>query len=225
MENESVVKVSGVEKFYDDGRVHALRGVDFEVPQRAFLVLAGPSGSGKTTLLNMIGALDVPDKGTVIVVDENLGSLNDKQRTALRRKKIGFVFQQFNLIPVLTARENVELALEIIPGTTRRSRRESALEMLNLVGLKGLEDRFPSKLSGGQQQRVAVARSLVKRPAIVLADEPTANLDGKSGAEIVDLMKQMRDELGTAFIFSTHDQRLIDRAEILVELVDGRIES
>lgn len=225
MENESVVKVSGVEKFYDDGRVHALRGIDFEVPQRAFLVLAGPSGSGKTTLLNMIGALDVPDKGTVIVVDENLGSLDDKQRTALRRKKIGFIFQQFNLIPVLTARENVELALEIIPGTTRRSRRESALEMLNLVGLKGLEDRFPSKLSGGQQQRVAVARSLVKRPALVLADEPTANLDGKSGAEIVDLMKQMRDELGTAFIFSTHDQRLIDRAEILVELVDGRIES
>lgn len=221
----SIVEVRDVEKLYQQGRVRALRGVSLDVPERAFLALAGPSGSGKTTLLNLIGALDVPDRGTVRVADRALEHLDELARTRLRRERIGFVFQQFNLVPVLTAVENVELPLEILPGTTRASRRKTALEMLERVGLEGLEHRLPSELSGGQQQRVAVARALVKRPRLVLADEPTANLDGDSGAAIIDLMRQMRDQLDTAFIFSTHDPRLLDQAEIVIRLVDGCVAS
>ncbi len=220
----SIVQIAGVSKTYDEGRIKALQEVSLEIPERAFIALAGPSGSGKTTLLNLIGALDVPDKGSIKLDGEELGRLNEKDRTALRREKIGFIFQQFNLVPVLTARENVELPLEILPGYNKESRREAAVKILNLVGLDGLEDRLPNKLSGGQQQRVAVARALVKGPAIVLADEPTANLDGETGGNVIDLMKRMRDELGTAFILSTHDARVLDRSERVVILVDGRIE-
>lgn len=220
-----VVKVENVTKTYVSAGVEALRGVSLEVPEKAFLALAGPSGSGKTTLLNLIGALDSPTSGSITIIDSKLESLSEKKRTDLRRQKIGFVFQQFNLIPVLTAVENVELALEIIPGFTTKQRREAAMKTLQLVGLEGMEYRKPDKLSGGQQQRVAIARALVKEPAIVIADEPTANLDGKTGAAIIDLMKRMRDEAGTAFIFSTHDPRVIEQAEILHELVDGRLAS
>ncbi len=223
MTDDGVVQVNGVEKSYSEGQVRALRGVDLNVPQGAFLALAGPSGSGKSTLLNLIGGLDVPDSGSVVVEGRQLDNLSEKERTLLRREKIGFIFQQFNLVPVLTARENVELPLEILPGYTRHSRREAADKMLRLVGLEGMEDRPPNKLSGGQQQRVAIARALVKRPAIVLADEPTANLDGETGMAVVELMRRMRNELGTAFILSTHDPRVIERAETLVRLVDGRI--
>ena len=204
--------------------VIALRGVDLEIEKGAFAALAGPSGSGKTTLLNMIGALDIPDSGTVTVDGRRLDKLNEQERTYLRREKIGFIFQEFNLVPVLTARENVQLPLEILPGYDHSARRKAAEEMLQLVGLAGMEDRLPKELSGGQQQRVAVARALVKRPPIVLADEPTANLDGETGMAVVDLMKEMRDELGTAFILSTHDPRVIDRSESLIRLVDGRVE-
>ncbi|HEB85362.1 MAG TPA: ABC transporter ATP-binding protein [Bacteroidetes bacterium] len=222
--DKPVVDVQDVVKDYDNGKVHALRGVTLQIPPGAFFALAGPSGSGKTTLLNLIGGLDVPDGGTIMVDGHQVETLDEKKRTRLRRERIGFIFQDFNLIPVLTARENVELPLEILPGMTKVSRREAALDILAQVGLEGLEDRFPPQLSGGQMQRVAVARALVKRPAIVLADEPTANLDGETGASIVDLMKSMRDVSGTAFIFSTHDPRLMERADTLVHLVDGVIE-
>lgn len=225
MNDLPVVHIENVTKEYQGGKVHALRGVSLDVPQHAFLALAGPSGSGKTTLLNMIGALDLPDSGVVIVADHDVAKLNEKQRTRLRRETIGFVFQSFNLVPVLTAVENVELPLEIIAGTTRDSRRKSAMDMLERVGLKGMEHRFPNELSGGQQQRIAVARALVKHPALVLADEPTANLDGESGSAIIDLMKVMRDQLGTAFIFSTHDPRLLERTETVITLEDGCIRS
>jgi len=225
MNDLPVVHVENVIKNYQGGKVRALRGVTLEVPQHAFLALAGPSGSGKTTLLNIIGALDKPDEGSVIVADHDVVKLNEQQRTRLRRETIGFVFQTFNLVPVLTAVENVELPLEIIAGTTRDSRRKAAMDMLERVGLKGMEHRFPNELSGGQQQRVAVARALVKHPALVLADEPTANLDGESGSAIIDLMKQMRDQLGTAFIFSTHDPRLLERTESVITLEDGCIRS
>jgi len=221
----AIVEVRDVEKLYQQGRVRALRGVSIDVPDRAFLALVGPSGSGKTTLLNLIGALDVPDRGTVRVAGHALEHLDELSRTQLRRENIGFVFQQFNLVPVLTAVENVELPLEILPGTTRASRREAALEMLGRVGLRGLEHRFPAELSGGQQQRVAVARALVKRPRLVLADEPTANLDTDTAAAILDLMRQMRDQLDTAFLFSTHDPRLLEQAEIVIRLVDGCVAS
>ncbi|MFH0883422.1 MAG: ABC transporter ATP-binding protein [bacterium] len=225
MNDLPVVHVENVVKNYQGGKVRALRGVSLEVPQRAFLALAGPSGSGKTTLLNIIGALDQPDAGIVIVADHDITKLDEKQCTRLRRETIGFVFQSFNLVPVLTAVENVELPLEILAGTTRDSRRKAAQDMLERVGLMGMNDRFPNELSGGQQQRVAVARALVKHPALVLADEPTANLDGESGSAIIDLMKQMRDQLGTAFIFSTHDPRLLERTETIITLEDGCIRS
>lgn len=225
MNDHPVVKVKDVVKQYQGGKVKALRGVSMEVPQRSFLALAGPSGSGKTTLLNLIGALDIADSGSVIVVDHELATLNERERTRLRRETIGFVFQSFNLVPVLTAVENVELALEIIAGTTRSSRRKAAEDMLGRVGLAGMEDRFPNELSGGQQQRIAVARALVKHPALVLADEPTANLDGETGGAIIDLMKKMRDELGTAFLFSTHDPRLLERTETIITLEDGCVRS
>ncbi len=223
--NNLVVHARNVVKTYDEGRVRALDGVDLDVPKQAFLTLAGPSGSGKTTLLNMIGALDVPNSGHVEIEGHVLEGMDEGKRTRLRRERIGFIFQQFNLVPVITAQENVELALEILPGYTRESRRKTAFEMLKLVGLEDMVNRLPNRLSGGQQQRVAVARALVKRPPIVLADEPTANLDGETGVAIVDLMKKMRDELGTAFILSTHDPRVLDRVESHIEMVDGRISS
>ncbi|MDP8205979.1 MAG: ABC transporter ATP-binding protein [Candidatus Electryonea clarkiae] len=224
MENNLVVQAKDVVKTYDEGRVQALNGVNLDVVSASFIALAGPSGSGKTTLLNIIGALDIPDSGSVGIEGRNLESMKEKERTTLRRERIGFIFQQFNLVPVLTARENVELPLEILPGFDRAARKKTALEMLSLVGLEGLENRFPNKLSGGQQQRVAVARALVKSPAIILADEPTANLDSENGMAIVDLMKKMRDELGSAFILSSHDPRVLERVERVVQLVDGRID-
>lgn len=224
MNDSTVIETFNIEKSYDNGQVQALRGVSLKILQGGFIALAGPSGSGKTTLLNLIGALDVPDKGNVKVDGQNLENLNERERTALRREKIGFIFQQFNLVPVLTALENVELPLEILTGYTRASRRQIASDMLRQVGLGGLENRLPSELSGGQQQRIAVARALVKKPVVVLADEPTANLDGETGKAVVDLMKQMQRELDTAFILSTHDPRVMERTETLIRLVDGRIE-
>lgn len=225
MTEKTVIETHDVKKTYDSGRVQALRGVDISLFAGSFTALAGPSGSGKTTLLNIIGALDVPDAGSVIFDGSELESLSEKERTALRREKIGFIFQQFNLVPVLTACENVELPLEILPGYTRDSRRRAAMDILRQVGLEGMEHRMPNELSGGQQQRIAVARALVKKPVVVLADEPTANLDGETGRAIVDLMSEMRDTFKTAFVLSTHDPRVIDRTETVIRLVDGRIEA
>ncbi len=220
-----IVEVINVKKSYNNGQVKALQDISLSISSGSFTALAGPSGSGKTTLLNLIGALDVPDQGSIIVDGQTLESLTDKERTTLRREKIGFIFQQFNLVPVLTARENVELPLEILPGYSKSARRDAAMEILKQVGLEDKERRLPAELSGGEQQRVAVARALVKKPVFVLADEPTANLDGKTGKVIVDLMKEMRDTYNTAFILSSHDPRVINRAETLIRLVDGRLDS
>ncbi len=219
-----VVQVHDVSKSYNQGRVKALRDVTLDIAPASFLALAGPSGSGKTTLLNMIGALDVPDQGEVTVAGQRLNDLSDKERTRLRRERIGFIFQQFNLVPVLTAAENVALPLEILPHIDAQQRRKRAYEMLRRVGLKGMEDRNPTQLSGGQQQRIAVARALVKDPPIVLADEPTANLDGSTGMAIVDLMNEMRNELGVSFVFASHDPRLLERVDTVVEMVDGKVQ-
>lgn len=224
MSDTTVVRLDHVSKYYNQRRVTALHDVSLEIESGAFLALAGPSGSGKTTLLNMIGALDVPDEGAVDVAGRRLNGLPDPERTRLRRENIGFVFQQFNLVPVLTALENVMLPLEILPGYSNASRRDVAMQTLERVGLTGMEHRYPRELSGGQQQRIAVARALVKRPPLILADEPTANLDGATGMAIVDLMHAMRDELGVSFVFASHDPRLLDRVDRVVTLVDGCVQ-
>ena len=222
--NDTVVTIRDVTKTYNQGRVRALHDVSLDIESASFVSVAGPSGSGKTTLLNMIGALDVPDKGDVTVAGHHLKDLSDRERTRLRRERIGFVFQQFNLVPVLSAAENVALPLEILPSISASERKKRAMEMLDRVGLEGMEHRKPTQLSGGQQQRIAVARALVKNPPIILADEPTANLDGSTGMAIVDLMNQMRDELGVSFVFASHDPRLLERVDTVIEMVDGCVQ-
>ncbi|MFP4011874.1 MAG: ABC transporter ATP-binding protein [Spirochaetaceae bacterium] len=221
-----MIRIEDVRREYIDGETHvpALRGVSLEIEGGEFLSIAGPSGSGKTTLLNIVGCIDAPDGGTVTVDGDRLADHSERELVELRRRKIGFVFQTFNLIPVLTARENVAMALTLLglPGAEIRRRVD---QILAEVGLTGMEDRRPAKLSGGQQQRVAVARALVKEPLIVLADEPTANLDSETGESILRLMKEMNRNRGTTFVFSTHDRMVMDYADRLCLLHDGRIES
>ena len=223
---EPIVLCRGLEKRYRQGEIEvpALRGVDLDILARDFATLAGPSGSGKTTLLNMIGGLDRPSAGRVIVDGQDLSALGPADLADLRLHKIGFIFQAYNLIPVLTARENVEFTLHLA-GVEAEERRRRALEALAEVGLQGLEERRPAQLSGGQQQRVAVARALVSRPAIVLADEPTANLDTATANGLIDLMSGLNMRHGITFLMSTHDQRVIDRARRRIEMTDGRITS
>jgi putative ABC transport system ATP-binding protein len=222
----NLIEVRGVSKTYRQGSVdvQALRGVDLTIYRGDFAVMAGPSGSGKTTLLNLLGALDVPSRGTVRFEDKDLASLNGRELAALRLRKIGFVFQAYNLIPVLSAYENVEygLRLQMVPAAERRQRVRSVLAA---VGLDGLEHRRPAELSGGQQQRVAVARAIVGSPSVVLADEPTANLDSKTGTELIELMHRLNRDRQVTFVFSSHDAKVIERAERLIKLVDGRIVS
>jgi putative ABC transport system ATP-binding protein len=206
----------------DHTAVQALRGVSLEVKAGEFLAIAGPSGSGKTTLLNLIGCLDLPTSGEILIEGEPVSGKSRVELAALRRYKLGFVFQTFNLIPVLSAYENVSFALSLL-GVEGRELRERTLRMLAEVGLAGLEKRKPGELSGGQQQRVAVARALVKEPRIVLADEPTANLDSGTGREILDLMASLNRQHGTTFVFSTHDPMVMDFAQRLVLLHDGSI--
>lgn len=202
--------------------VPALRGVDLEVGDAEFLALVGPSGSGKTTLLNLIGMLDTPTSGELSVLGEPVATLSRRARSMLRLRSIGFVFQAYNLMPVLTARENVEFVLELQGvGAERRAR---ATEVLDELGLGAFANRRPSELSGGQQQRVAVARAVASRPRLVLADEPTANLDGENAEVLMHIMRDLRDRHGTSFIFSTHDPRVVHHAVRVVTLVDGRVE-
>jgi len=201
----------------------AVRGVSLDVRRGEFLALAGPSGSGKTTLLNILGFLDTPTSGRVVLDGAVASGLGATELALLRRRRIGFVFQSFNLIPVLNAYENVELPLLLLPGWPHERRRERILSLLNEVGLAGLEFRRPGELSGGQQQRVAVARALVKNPAFVLADEPTANLDSVTGRGILELMRAMNREHGTTFIFSTHDNQVMEFADRVVRLHDGLV--
>jgi putative ABC transport system ATP-binding protein len=221
-----MISISNVTKVYRSGttEVAALRGVSLEVERGEFLAIAGPSGSGKSTLLNLIGCLDVATGGDVLIDGQAVAGLSRKQLALFRRHHLGFVFQSFNLIPVLTAYENVSFALAL---TTRDAKevRSRSLQMLQQVGLQDMTDRRPGELSGGQQQRVAIARALVKEPQIVLADEPTANVDSETGEGLLELMRTLNRQLGSTFIFSTHDAMVMDYAARLVRLQDGTIAS
>jgi putative ABC transport system ATP-binding protein len=221
-----MIKVEKVIKDYTVGQtvVHALRGVSLAIEKGEFLSIAGPSGSGKTTLLNLIGCLDKATSGEIYIAEEAVSSKNKKELALLRRQRLGFVFQSFNLIPVLNAFENVSFALSLL-GINGAELKDRTYGILEEVGLKGLETRLPGELSGGQQQRVAVARALIKEPDVVLADEPTANLDSDTGREILDLMLALNEKHGTTFVFSTHDKMVMDYARRLVRLHDGEITS
>ncbi len=220
----SIVECVNVKKTYQQGKVEveALRGVNLSIDEGGFMALAGPSGSGKTTLLNMIGGLDSPDSGSVVVDEHDFDKMNQSELASLRLHRVGFVFQAYNLIPVLSALENVEFVM-LLQGVPRAERRERAEAILYDVGLEGMYDRRPAELSGGQQQRVAVARAIVSDPAIVLADEPTANLDSKTGHGLLEIMEQMNKKKKVTFIFSTHDQMVMDYARRLVQLRDGLV--
>jgi putative ABC transport system ATP-binding protein len=219
--SELVLEAHDVAKTFGQGatEVRALRNVDLEIRTGDFVALVGPSGSGKTTFLNLAGALDLPTAGVLRVLGHDLASLSRRERAELRLRSLGFVFQAYNLVPVLTARENVEFVLELQGvGAERRGR---ALAILEELGLAELADRRPSELSGGQQQRVAVARAVAAKPRLVLADEPTANLDGENAETLMHLMRDLRDRHGMTFLFSTHDPRVVDHAVRVVTLVDG----
>ena len=219
-----IVECIDVTKTYRQGQVtvQALKDVSLQIDKGEFLAVAGPSGSGKTTLLNMIGGLDLLDSGSIVVDGETLESLSASQLADLRLHKIGFVFQAYNLIPVLSAIENVEYVM-LLQGLPSAERRVKSRAILDEVGLEGKYHRRPAELSGGQQQRVAVARAIVSNPAIVLADEPTANLDSKTGQGLLEMMKQMNSEKQITFIFSTHDRMVMEYARRLVKLKDGRL--
>jgi len=222
----AIIEINNIEKTYNPNKVpvHALRGVDLKIEKGEFTAIVGPSGSGKTTLLNIIGGLDNPDTGQIIIDNQDISQLSDNKMIDFRKENIGFVFQAYNLIPVLTALENVEFIM-VLQKQDKAVRQERAKQLLSAVGLSDKLDKRPSELSGGQQQRVAVARALASKPAFILADEPTANLDSTSTAGLLDMMLKMNEEEGMTFVFSTHDQRVIDRARRVVTLVDGKVES
>ncbi len=220
----SIVSVRGLSRDYEQGvhTVRALRGVDLDIDPGEFTALMGPSGSGKSTLLNLIGGLDEPTAGSVEIEGANLAAMTPAARSDLRRDRLGFIFQAYNLIPVLTAAENAEFVLQL-QGQSPAERRARAVEMLAAVGLEGMEGRRPHEMSGGQQQRVAVARAIASDPALVLADEPTANLDSTTSDELIATMKRLNQELGVTFVFATHDPKVMEAAQRVVRLVDGEI--
>ncbi len=220
----SIVSVKGLTRDYQQGEhtVRALRGVSLDIEPGEFTALMVPSGSGKSTLLNLIGGLDVPTSGSVMVEGSDLAAMTPGERSDLRRDRLGFVFQAYNLIPVLSAAENAEFVLQL-QGRSAADRRKRAHETLAAVGLEGLEDRRPQEMSGGQQQRVAVARAIAADPALVLADEPTANLDSTTSDELIATMKKLNAELGVTFVFATHDPKVMEAAQRVIHLVDGQI--
>lgn len=221
----SLVQAVGLEKSYRAGEVTvpAIRGADFTIEPASFVSFVGPSGSGKSTLLNMIGCLDRPSGGRLTVLDTDVATLDRRQAAAFRGNHIGFVFQDFNLVPVLSVYENVEYPLVMVQNWPAAQRRARVLELLEAVGMSDQAHKRPDQLSGGQKQRVAVARALVTRARLVLADEPTANLDHATAYRVIELMKQMRDDFGTTFLFSTHDPKIMEAAEVIYALEDGRI--
>lgn len=221
-----IIEIENVQKTYRTNGIEqpALRGVNLTVEKGDFLVLAGPSGSGKTTLLNLMGTLDDPTEGTVRFEGNDLRGLSDDVKSDLRLRSIGFVFQAYNLVNVLSAQENVEYVLQL-QGLDPRDRAGNARTLLKAVGLEGYESRRPEQLSGGQQQRVAVARALASNPSLILADEPTANLDQATGRELIGLMLALNRDQGHTFVISSHDEMVIEQARRLVKLVDGRIVS
>jgi len=220
-----LVSASALTKTYRAGDVDvpAVRGVDFSIEPGAFVAFVGPSGSGKSTLLNMIGGLDKPSGGQLMVLDTDIAALDRRAAADFRGANLGFIFQDFNLIPVLTAYENIEYPLLMVQDWEEAKRRARVTELLDAVGMADQADKLPDQLSGGQKQRVAVARALATRPKLVLADEPTANLDHDTAYRILDLMKKMRDEFGTTFVFSTHDPKIMGEAEVTFALEDGRL--
>ena len=220
----SLIQVENLKKNYRQGQiiVKALRGISFKIDQGEFTAIVGPSGSGKTTLLNIIGVLDEPDEGTVKLNRQDLTKLKKSEKTKFRLNEIGFVFQFYNLIPVFTALENVEYLL-MLQGVSKKERRDRSIALLTEMGMGDLIKRFPKELSGGQQQRVAVARALVSQPKVVLADEPTANLDSESADNLLDIMQEMCEKKHITFLFSTHDQRVMNRAKRLIKMRDGHI--
>jgi putative ABC transport system ATP-binding protein len=222
----SIVELNEVTKLYRQGEIDvpALRGLSMTVEAGEFTTLCGPSGSGKTTALNMIGALDKPTSGRVLLEGRDLSTLSRRALSHIRRDRIGFVFQAYNLMPVLTAFENAETVLRL-QGVDAAERRTRVMQLLAEVGLQGMEHRRPDQLSGGQQQRVAIARAIASNPAIVLADEPTANVDSETAEHLLGIMEQLNRDRGITFLFSTHDPRVMERARRVIRIVDGRIET
>jgi putative ABC transport system ATP-binding protein len=225
-QNNTVLRLENVSRVYAQGEqeVHALRSISFTAARGEFIAIAGPSGSGKTTLLNVCAGLDQPTEGKVWLQERDLSALSRQQLAQLRLEQVGFIFQAFNLIPVLSAEENAEFIL-LLQGEPKKARRAKVREILKEVGLEGLEDRRPTQLSGGQQQRVAVARAIAAEPRLVLADEPTANLDTETALSLLNVMERLNTVHGSTFLFSTHDPRVMNRAHRIIRLVDGRIES
>jgi putative ABC transport system ATP-binding protein len=221
----SLIALNDVTKVYRTGEVsvNALKGISLQLEQRTFVSFIGPSGSGKSTLLNLMGVLDKPTQGTILVDGTDISTLGRTSAARFRGKTIGFVFQNFNLIPVLTVYENVEYPLLMLERLPSRERRDRVLRLLDKVGMSDQRDKYPNQISGGQKQRVAVARALVTNPHIVLADEPTANLDHATALKIITTMHEMTSEFGTTFVFSTHDPKVVGEADVIHTLEDGRI--
>lgn len=222
----SIIQITNLYKIYDDIKVpvHALNGVDLNIEEGEFTAIVGPSGSGKTTLLNLIGGLDKPTKGEVVIDGTGVNTLSSRKLIDFRLHNIGFVFQAYNLIPVLTAIENVAFILQL-QGVSKDKRMTRANELLEAVGIGDKADQRPGNLSGGQQQRVAVARALASKPKFILADEPTANLDSTSTSELLDIMQRMNKESKITFLFSTHDKRVMDKARRIITIDDGKVAS
>ena len=220
-----ILRTEKLEKTYQDNGVpvHAIKGIDLKIEKGEFLVIAGPSGSGKTTLLNLLGALDKPTGGKIFFENEDLTQKEKNELSSLRLHKLGFIFQAYNLIPVLSAIENIEFSMMLL-GIPEGEREKKALELMDELGIKDLANKRPNEMSGGQQQRVAVARAIVNNPTVVLADEPTANLDSVTAGHLLDLMQKMNEEKKITFIFSSHDKQVMDRAKRLLILKDGKIE-
>ncbi|HEX9654890.1 MAG TPA: ABC transporter ATP-binding protein [bacterium] len=225
-QDHAVIATAGVDKTYDDNGVpvHAIRGIDLIIGRGEFTAIVGPSGSGKTTFLNIISGLDVPTSGKVWLDGNLLSDMSGRALSDFRRDHIGFIFQAYNLIPVLKVEENVEYIM-LLQGVPRAERHRRVVDMLKEVGLEEMEDRYPPQLSGGQQQRVAIARAMVSQPSLILADEPTANLDSATGAALLDMMRELNERTGMTFVFSTHDEMIKKRAQRVITIKDGMIAS
>ena len=223
---DTVIRTTNLSRYFgeEDIQVKALDDIDLEIRKGEFTAIIGPSGSGKTTLLHLIGGLDNPTSGEVELSGTNIAQMSGTALSNFRRDHIGFIFQSYNLIPVLSAEENVEYIM-LLQGVSQSERRSRVKNILDLVGLEGMGDRRPSQLSGGQQQRVAVARAMVSEPDIILADEPTANLDSTTGIGLLEMMRHLNETLQMTFVFSTHDQKIMDRANRLINLRDGKIDN
>jgi putative ABC transport system ATP-binding protein len=222
--NDYIIVTEKVKKDYkdDDIIVKAIRGIDLKIKAGEFTAIVGPSGSGKTTFLNIISGLDYPTDGQVWLDKKLLSDMSGKELSDFRRDHIGFIFQAYNLIPVLTVEENIEYIM-LLQGVSKEERHQRVIQILEEIGMKDFERRFPPKLSGGQQQRVAIARAMVSQPGLILADEPTANLDQTTGAELLDMMRELNQKTGMTFLFSTHDRMVMERADRVITLMDGKV--